>query len=271
MDDQQNADSRGAGTEPLRTALQTELADTRWHRIEVVDATGSTNADLMARADEPGIVGTVRITTDQTAGRGRHARVWEAPRGTQVAISAVLPAGDAPDRLGWLSLATGTAAAHAIDRATGLSAVLKWPNDVLVDGKKVAGILAEYASAPGGGIVVVGIGINTEMSAEELPVPTATSLRIATGRAVDVAAVATEYLLALADQRWPDDIDAVAADYRDRCDTLGRRVRLALPGDKTIVGTAVDIDADGRIVVEDDHGHRTTAAAGDVTHLRTEN
>ena len=86
-----------------------------------------------------------------------------------------------------------------------------------------------------------------------------------------VAAVATEYLRALADQRWPDDIDAVAADYRDRCDTLGRRVRLALPGDKTIMGTAVDIDADGRIVVEDDHGHRTTAAAGDVTHLRTEN
>ena len=259
-------------TQNLRDAideLRPRIADTRWQRIEVVEATGSTNADLMARAHEPEIVGTVRITTDQTAGRGRHTRVWEAPAGTQVAISAVLPAGDKPDRLGWLSLATGVAAASAIESVTSLRPVLKWPNDVLIDGNKVAGILAEVTSVGDLGIVVVGIGINTNMTAEQLPVPTATSLAIATGQPVDAAAVAVEYLRALSGQGWPEDIAAVTENYRGRCDTLGRRVQLALPGDETILGTAVDIDSDGRIVVEDADGRRTVAAAGDVTHLRS--
>ena len=236
--------------------------------IEVVESTGSTNADLAARAGEPGIVGTVRITTDQTSGRGRHARVWSAPAGGQVAISVALDAGDQTEQLGWLSLATGVAAASAIEAATGVRPTLKWPNDVLVDGKKVAGILAEYIPAPTGGVVIVGIGINTGMAADELPVPTATSLQVESGAPVDVAALVAEYLRALADAPWPDDVAEVARRYRDRCDTLGRRVRLTLPGERTVEGVADDVDEQGRIVVRTDDGQSFTAAAGDVLHLR---
>ncbi|MFT4041842.1 MAG: biotin--[acetyl-CoA-carboxylase] ligase [Gordonia sp. (in: high G+C Gram-positive bacteria)] len=240
----------------------------RWDRIEVVDSTGSTNADLVGRAHDPGIVGTVRITTDQVAGRGRHARVWSAPAGGQLAISAVLAAGTQADTLGWLSLATGVAAAQAIERASGVRPVLKWPNDVLVNEKKVAGILAEFTATDAGGVVVVGIGINTNMTADDLPVPTATSLLEETGTRVDVARLAAQFLLALAAQPWPADIASVAARYRERCDTLGRRIRLSLPGDRIVEGTAVDVDRRGRIVVDTGTGEPTVAAAGDVLHLR---
>ncbi|GAA1481806.1 biotin--[acetyl-CoA-carboxylase] ligase [Gordonia sinesedis] len=267
-------------------ALAPQLADTRWRHVEVVESTGSTNADLIARAAESDIEGTVRITTDQTAGRGRHQRVWAAPAGGQLAMSVAFAvrAGSsgtraaaepsAPegrphtDELGWLSLLTGLSAAAAIEECTGVRPVLKWPNDVLVDDRKVAGILAEYAGSVDGGVAVVGIGINTDMTADELPVDTATSLRLATGAPVDTAALATAYLRALSEWRWPLDGAAAVEAYRHRSDTLGRRVRLTLPGGTEVVGTAVDIDPDGRIVVESDGGERTVAAAGDVVHLR---
>lgn len=249
--------------------------DSRWHRVEVVASTGSTNADLAARAADPdaadGLVGTVRITTDQTAGRGRRERVWTAPAGGQLAISVVLPAGEHTDRLGWLSLATGVAAATAIDAQSGVRPVLKWPNDVLIGDKKVAGILAEYVATPSGGVVIVGAGLNTNLAADDLPVPTATSLAIETGAPLDTAAVArlgAAYLTALSDLDWPNGIDHIAQQYRSRCDTVGRRVRLELPGDRVVVGTAVDVDDSGRIVIADDAGGRMTAAAGDVVHLR---
>ena len=256
-------------------ARQPGLADTRWHTVDVVDATGSTNADLAARAGEPDLVGTVRITMNQTAGRGRRARVWSAPPGAQIAISAVLPVENQTEALGWLSLATGVAAAHGIGAATSVKPVLKWPNDVLVDGKKIAGILAEYVATDDGGIAVVGIGINTEMAADELPVDTATSLRIESGQPVDVAAVAVEYLRWLSAIDWPRDLDGLAEQYRQVCDTIGRRVRLILP-DSEVVGTAVGVDHQGRIVltaddgatITADDGATITAAAGDVVHLR---
>ncbi|MGC4934578.1 biotin--[acetyl-CoA-carboxylase] ligase [Gordonia sp. DT30] len=258
----------------LREAIEArgaELAGTIWRHVEVVDSTGSTNADLAARAEDPDIVGTVRITTDQTAGRGRRSRIWSAPPGAQLALSAVLPVGESAAKLGWLSLATGLATATAVYRHTGVRPALKWPNDVLIAERKIAGILAEYVSAPGGGIVIVGTGINTNLRTDELPVPTATSLRIEGGEplaAPDLAALAIEYLRALSEQGWPDHLDTIAAAYREHCDTLGRRVRLILPGDTEIIGQAVDIDDDGRIVIEQDGGQRFPAAAGDVVHLR---
>ena len=256
-------------TGPGLAALDARAVDgTRWRRIEVVESTGSTNADLIARAAEPDIDGTVRITTDQTAGRGRHQRVWTAPPGGQLAVSAAWAIGGHTEQLGWLSLLTGMSAAAAIEAQTGIRPVLKWPNDVLVDDRKVAGILAEYTGTPDGGVAVVGIGINTEMTADELPVPTATSLALATGGPIDAAGLATAYLRALSEWEWPLDLDAVAAQYRQRSDTLGRRIRLHLPGDREVVGVATDIDRDGRIVVETGDGERIVAAAGDVVHLR---
>ncbi|MCR5980018.1 biotin--[acetyl-CoA-carboxylase] ligase [Gordonia jinghuaiqii] len=256
--------------------LRTRLADTRWHRIEVVEATGSTNADLVERAATEPVGGTVRITTDQTAGRGRHARTWTAPAGTQLAMSAAVDVGDHTEDLGWLSLLAGLAAVQGIGEAMGLRPTLKWPNDVLVGGKKVAGILSEYTRTDhtqkrSGGIAVIGTGLNTTIPQDQLPVPTATSLRVATGRDVPLTDLAASYLRALSDllDLWPHDLDGLAARYRESSDTIGRRVRLVLPGDSEVVGTATGFDPAGRIIIDAD-GRQVVAAAGDVTHLRAE-
>ncbi|MFW0784284.1 biotin--[acetyl-CoA-carboxylase] ligase [Gordonia sp. CPCC 206044] len=252
-----------------RTELIRRLAGTRWHTVEVVDATGSTNADLVARAGTDDIAGTVRITTDQTAGRGRHARVWSAPAGSQLAMSAAVAVGERTEHLGWLSLIAGLAATKAIEEVTGLRPTLKWPNDVLLEDRKVAGILSEYTPGVSGGVAVIGIGINTAMSADQLPVPTATSLSISTGRDVASTDVAAAFLRELSDLlvMWPDDVMSLAEAYRQRSDTMGRRVRLVLPGDDEVIGTATGVDSAGRIVV-DAQGREVVAAAGDVTHLR---
>ncbi|GAC69764.1 biotin--[acetyl-CoA-carboxylase] ligase [Gordonia soli] len=249
--------------------LAAALADTRWTRVEAVDSTSSTNADLIGRAEESGLDGTVRLTTDQTAGRGRHARVWAAPAGGQLATSVVIAVGDNTAQLGWLSLLTGLATAEAIEEVIGVRPVLKWPNDVLLDDRKVAGILAEYARTPDGGIAVIGTGINTALTEEQLPVETATSLQLAVGHPVSAEDVAIAYLRALSSWLawWPDRVDELVEAYRRRSDTIGRRVRLVLPGDRTVEGTATGVDAQGRILVDAD-GERIVAAAGDVTHLR---
>lgn len=245
------------------------LSGTRWTAVEVVDATGSTNADLVGRAATEAIDGIVRITTEQTAGRGRHSRVWTAPAGGQLAMSAAVEVGDETDALGWLSLIAGMAAVTAVRTVTGLTSGLKWPNDVLVDGRKVAGILSEYTPTPRGGLVVIGTGLNTDMTPEQLPVPTATSVAIASGRPAPITDLAVAYLgeLAALLDRWPHDVAALADSYREVSQTIGRRVRLVLPGEQEVTGTAVDVDTHGRIVVDDD-GTEVVVAAADVTHLR---
>ncbi|MGV9713491.1 biotin--[acetyl-CoA-carboxylase] ligase [Gordonia sp. NPDC003424] len=249
--------------------LRTGLDGTRWHTIEVVESTGSTNADLLSRAADEQVAGTVRLTTDQTAGRGRHTRVWEAPAGSQIAMSAAVDVGGRTEHLGWLSLIAGLAVAGAVESVAGVRPTLKWPNDVLIDDRKVSGILSEYSGTGTAGVAVIGVGVNTTMTAEQLPVPTATSLQIVIGGDVPVTELAAAYLRGLSDllTRWPDDIEGLAAMYRDRSDTVGRRVRLALPGDREIVGTATGIDESGRIVVDAD-GRGMVVAAADVTHLR---
>ncbi|MYR06154.1 biotin--[acetyl-CoA-carboxylase] ligase [Gordonia sp. SID5947] len=250
-------------------ALVENLADTCWHTVEVVESTGSTNADLIARAASEEIGGTVRVTTDQTTGRGRHARVWSAPAGGQLAMSSAVAVGGDTEHLGWLSLIAGLAVARAVEAVAGRRPTLKWPNDVLVDDRKIAGILSEYTQTPTGGVAVIGVGLNTAMTEDQLPVPTATSLLIVTGDEVAPADIAEQFLRALSEllALWPADVDRLADMYRDRSDTLGRRVRLVLPGDNELVGTAVRIDRTGRIVIDVD-GREVVAAAGDVTHLR---
>lgn len=250
-------------------ALRSQLTDTRWHTIEVVESTGSTNADLIERAVGENVAGTVRLTTDQTAGRGRHTRVWAARPGGQIAMSAAVDAGTNTADLGWLSLIAGLAVARAVEAVTGVRPTLKWPNDVLIDDRKVSGILSEYSPTSHGGVAVIGVGVNTAMTEDQLPVPTATSLGIVTGGEVPVTELAAAYLRALSEllTQWPDDVVGLSAAYRDRSDTIGRRVRVVLPGDKEIVGTATGIDSSGRIIVDTD-GRAVVVAAADVTHLR---
>lgn len=259
--------------------LNRELRLSRWREVSVVEATGSTNADLVARAaGEPGsaLDSVVLIAGHQRAGRGRHARTWQTPPG-QLAVSAALAveSGQAPS-IGWLSLLTGLAVRSAIAQVTGIDVDLKWPNDVLVPeglpgaGRKLSGILCEFAPARGGGgTAVIGTGLNLDLTAAQPPIETAACLRSMTGAPVDATAVVVSYLRELSAllDRWPDGLGELSADYRRACATLGRQVRLILPGDTEVVGEAVDVDAQGRIVVAGPDGP-VAASAGDVTHLR---
>lgn len=246
-------------------------------------SSSSTNTELAARADREGFADlTVMLTRYQSAGKGRLGRSWTAPPGASVATSVLLrprlPDGSTPtpDRLGWLPVIAGIAMAEAVagalpDREVGF----KWPNDVLVGGRKICGVLAELLHSGTG--VVVGAGLNTRMTSDELPVPTATSLAIEGATVDDVLEdlVLAAYLEGLRDRvgRYlasgtDADASGIRAQARARCLTLGRAVRIELPGDGELIGTAVDLDADGRLIVADGDGVARSVAAGDVTHVR---
>ena len=159
-----------------------------WQQIDLVSETGSTNADLSARvrAGEP--AGSVLITDYQSAGRGRQGRRWTAPPGSGIAMSVSLAPEVDPDRWTWLPLLAASRSPRLEgamrQRGPSLRLDLKWPNDVLADGLKVCGILAEQIQTPGRPACVVGMGINVHLQADELPVPTATSLGLLVGERV---------------------------------------------------------------------------------------
>jgi BirA family transcriptional regulator, biotin operon repressor / biotin---[acetyl-CoA-carboxylase] ligase len=240
-----------------------------WTRIRTVSTTGSTNADLAAAAREGAGSGSVLVSDHQSAGRGRFARVWEAPPGASLAISVLLrpPAAVPAARWLWLPLLTGLAVADGIRAATGLSAELKWPNDVLIRGRKVCGILSERVDSDAGPAAIIGMGVNTTLSADERPVPTATSLALA-GAEVDAGAVAAAVLAALGGWyvRWLGGAD-LRDEYAVRCSSVGRTVRVQLSATESVVGEATGVDANGCLQVRVD-GRVRSFAAGDVAHLR---
>lgn len=248
-------------------------------RVEVVPRTGSTNADLIeaalaAPAAWPHL--SVLLTRDQTAGRGRLDRSWLAPPGAALAVSVLVRVPAIPPAArGWVPLAAGAAMAGAVAAqlaGTGRAAGLKWPNDVLIDGGKACGILAE-AVPRDAHAVVVGAGVNTLMTREQLPVPAATSFAAA-GAAVDDDALIADWLAGLG--RLLAALGAAAGDAERAgvhgevaalCTTLGAEVRVALPGGLGLAGRAVALDAEGRLVV-DDGATRIAVSAGDVVHVR---
>ena len=252
-------------------------------RLDVLPQTGSTNAELVARASTGQLADlAVLVTTDQTAGRGRLGRVWVAPPGRTLAVSVFLGTGTVvPDRLGWLPLLAGLAMTRAVAvLLPDHDVTLKWPNDVHVDGLKISGILAELV--PGVG-VVVGAGLNLTMTQPELPTLTSTSLAlngwnresaIADDAMVDDALSAyLAELIPLYQSFAAAGFDAEGSGLRTEvtaaCATLGRGVRVDLPAGEQLFGTAVGIDGSGRLVVAGSSfdGERSIAA-GDVTHLR---
>lgn len=240
--------------------------------LRVVEHTGSTNADLRAQAesaaDRPHL--STLITRNQTAGRGRLDRTWVAPAGTALAVSVLLRTIPVdPATRGWIPLAAGLAMSEAVAaQLPGRDVAVKWPNDVLVEGRKICGILAEATADA----VVVGAGVNTTMTLEQLPVPTATSFA-ALGVDADEDRLLATYLEAL-DSRLSALVaagDAVSsglhAAVTARCATLGRPVRVSMPAGRLLEGTATAIDAEGRLLVESD-GVEHAISAGDVVHVR---
>ncbi len=260
---------------PLNVAtLREQLArpDLPLRRLDVVETTGSTNADLLARhAAGEDIAGAVLLAEDQSAGRGRNGRSWSAPPRSQIALSiGVNAAGVPPSAWGWLPLLTGVALVDAIRDTTGIEAGLKWPNDILVGTGKLAGILAEVAAPDP--MIVVGLGLNVTLTVEEAPDPRATSLQMLGASMLDrdrlVAAILGRLTTRI--QHWQDahgPDPTLVEDYRNHSLTLGSRVRAILPGDREIIGTATRVDNLGRLLITTDT-EVVTVSAGDITHLR---
>jgi BirA family biotin operon repressor/biotin-[acetyl-CoA-carboxylase] ligase len=285
---------------PGRAALDAEILRRAvvspgglWRAVEVLASTGSTNADLLARAAAGAPEGVVLAAEEQTAGRGRLGRSWVSPPRAALTFSVLVrPDTVPPARRGWLPLLAGVSVASAVRAVAGVDARLKWPNDVLAGPAKLAGILAEAA----GDAVVVGIGLNVSTEPGELPPPgpapggplPATSLRVlaATGPAAagpvgsaDRERLLTEILAAFEHwyQAWRQpggdpDRCGLRAEYTRLCVTIGRQVRVELPGGQPLSGLAAGVDSDGRLLVRVSpagaSGAEVRVAAGDVVHLR---
>ncbi len=258
--------------------LRSLLLDGRsiWTGLTVVEQTGSTNADLAAAARAGAADGTVLLTGFQSGGRGRLNRTWTAPPGTGIAVSMLLRPTRPARSWSWLPLLAGLAVTEALRRAAGVDAMLKWPNDVLVGDRKICGILAERVDAgsavtPNGPACVIGVGINTDLSEEQLPVPWATSLALVGAKTRNKTTIAATVLRAfdLLYRQWQesDDDAALADSYVRRCATIGREVRVVLGPDESVTGRAEAIDEAGRLVIRTEAGRRTFSA-GDVVHLR---
>jgi BirA family biotin operon repressor/biotin-[acetyl-CoA-carboxylase] ligase len=221
-----------------------------WH-VRVVDETGSTNSDLLAAAAAGAPDRSVLAARHQTAGRGRLDRRWEAPAGANLLVSLLFT--EVPDHPHELTQRVALAAAIAAERVAGVRPALKWPNDLLVDGAKLAGVLAQAAANLGRRVVVVGIGVNVGWAPPE-----------AARLGADVQPMALLCELLRAYDELPVDVWPV---YRDRLSTLGRQVRVEL-ADGELVGHALDVERDGRLVVLDECGISHRVDTGDVVHLR---
>lgn len=274
-------------------------------RLEFLATAGSTNDELRTVANGADAAawphGAVIVTDDQTSGRGRLGRIWSAPTGKTLAISVLLrpelPGGAPfpPEGYGWIPLIAGAAMTEAVRRAVegaasaraddeeddgtgGVEVELKWPNDVLVSGYKVCGILSELvppSTGSGKPAVVVGAGLNLTLDEHDLPTLTSTSLLLVTGVQPDADRVLADYLgtfLSLVRAFAEHGADAAASGIADRvgtlCGTLGAEVRVELPGGHELLGVAERLDAGGRLLVRDRNGEAQAVAAGDVTHLR---
>ena len=247
-----------------------------WREIEVVESTGSTNADLLARAQQGEAEGTVLAAEEQRAGRGRMGRTWTAPPRAALTFSLLLKPAVPPARRGWLPLLAGVAVAAAVTQVTGVETRLKWPNDLLAADAKLAGILAEAA----GDAVVVGIGLNVSTEPGEFPAPRPGALPATSLRAAGATAPNREdILLAILDgfERWyrawqqadgHPDRSGLRPEYTRLSATIGRTVRAELPGAQALSGPAVGVDSDGRLLVLLSSGSEVAVAAGDVVHLR---
>jgi BirA family biotin operon repressor/biotin-[acetyl-CoA-carboxylase] ligase len=259
---------------PALSAALTRDSDL-WRSLEVVPEIGSTNAALVAAAAAGEPEGAVLVAEHQVAGRGRLDRVWTSPPRAGLTVSFLLRPDVPAARRGWLPLLTGVALAEAVGAVTGVRASLKWPNDLLaLDGRKLAGILAESHSSPTHATaVVVGVGLNVSTTAAELP-DTGTSLSRVTGATVDRAPVLLSFLRAVERRyrQWTaalgDPVSSgLARDYLAWSSTVGADVVVDLPDGSTLEGTATAVDWDGRLVLATPEG-QVELASGDVRHVR---
>jgi BirA family biotin operon repressor/biotin-[acetyl-CoA-carboxylase] ligase len=245
----------------------------------------STNAEALTLAQAGASHGTVVVAESQTSGRGRRGRTWFSPPGMNIYCSILVrgmgPPVMRPEWLSWIPLASALAAAHAVDRVAAVPLWLKWPNDLLLNERKVGGILCESSfTSPTGPSVVIGIGLNVNVPPESFPEelrPIASSLLESAGRPIDRNRLLAQLLLEV--ERQLEEVRSQGPTrlrhaYAARCITLGRRVRVLTGGKHELYGTAESIAADGALQVRPMSSSSASASplvdvhAADVIHVR---
>jgi BirA family biotin operon repressor/biotin-[acetyl-CoA-carboxylase] ligase len=280
----------GDGARNLGDRVRAAVAGSRFTDVRWVASTGSTNADALALARDGAPEGVVVVADHQTAGRGRYDRAWVAPPGGSLLVSVLLrPPSPVASTA---TMATAVAMAAAVEEVAGVTPGLKWPNDLVLAGeggeRKLAGILAEadwpanatisagwkQPSAHERAVIVVGVGVNVSWPEDDEAIrdvaDRAVALNWVTPEPVDRVDLLVAFLRRL-DRSYgglvTDGPRAAMDQWRRRSATLGRRVRVDL-GVDDVEGTAVDVTAEGHLVVEVPGGQLRTFAVGDVVHLR---
>jgi len=252
--------------------LRSRLGKTRviGRDIQVFEATTSTN-DIIERLARDGVEeGAVVFAESQTRGRGRLGRKWLSPLRKGLWFSILLRPKLSPQEVTQITVASATGVRRAIEKQTGLNAEIKWPNDILVGGKKVAGILTELnAELDRVKYVIVGIGVDVNLNQAEFPADlrkSATSLKAALGHAVARPDLAVTILCEL-DEDYSritsGKFAAVADEWEKHCSTIGHDVRIRIGG-RQIHGRAESLDEDGALLLRTEHGHLERIAGGDL-------
>ncbi|MEO0080547.1 MAG: biotin--[acetyl-CoA-carboxylase] ligase [candidate division WOR-3 bacterium] len=239
----------------------------RFGRIYLLDSVTSTNdyCFTLASQNEPAVV----VARTQTRGRGRFRRQWFATE-ESLTFSVLLFAEETASWLAGLTQFAGLALSRAIERVAGIKPLLRWPNDILFQGKKLAGILCESKRAKAHRAVVIGVGVNVNQTMFPEELPEAGSLRMATGVEHDrfqLLETFLEELFAILERLQRGDVGPLVSEVKDRSAVLHRRVEIR-GFLRRHVGTVIDLDAEGRLLLRTDSGRLILLHAGQVTRLR---
>jgi BirA family biotin operon repressor/biotin-[acetyl-CoA-carboxylase] ligase len=253
------------GSQAPRAPLNKSIIDaniSQYWRVSVVDLTASTQSDLAELVNASVAKSGEVIAADfQSAGKGRLDRNFDAPPQSALLFSFFLKPKRARSDWSFISFLAAIAMHNVISKEIKDKVSLKWPNDILIGEKKVAGLLAQQI----GDGVIVGIGLNVGMGADELPVPTATSLSLAGSNNLDRNLLLSAFLNCFSDifKVWDSGGDFIE-NYRQLSSTLGRQVRVEVLGRDSIEAEAVSITAQGALILS----NGTEVNVGDVVHLR---
>jgi BirA family biotin operon repressor/biotin-[acetyl-CoA-carboxylase] ligase len=240
-------------------------------RLEYLKTTSSTNADAFNLAEAGAVEGTVVLSDSQSAGKGRRGRVWSSPAGVNLYCSIVLRPTVMPHEAPQLTFLSAVAVARAIELTTKLTPEIKWPNDLLISGKKVAGLLNEMSAETDGiNFVILGVGVNINMTADQFPLDLrqpATSLLLESGCNIDRSHFTSTMLNEL-DRLYTDFLEQgfgpIREEWQLRCNAKGRRLLVSDSGTECSAGLFAGIDSDGALLLlsDDDVLHRISC--GDV-------
>lgn len=246
--------------------------DTNWAggKLVYLDEVDSTNNYARKLAEDGVQHGTLVVADYQNGGKGRRGRTWVMPHGKAIAMSLIVRPDIRPEKASMMTLVTGMAVAEAIKKVTGLDTKIKWPNDIVINGKKISGILTEMSAEMDGiNYVVIGIGINANFTEfpEELR-ETATSLQQQLGYPVDRGAIIcmTMKIFEIYYERFMEtqSMKGLAEEYQQMLVNLDRQVRVLEPGNE-YSGVARGIDETGQLLVEKENGETVAVYAGEVS------